>query len=162
MNEAYLLLGSNLGNRKYTIDSAVNKIKEQAGVIITTSSIYETEPWGTNASLSFYNQIIVIKTLLSAKRLLTVLLNIEKQLGRIRTEVKNDPRTIDIDILFFNDDIISQQDLEIPHPRIHLRRFVLEPLKEIAPLFIHPVLNKSINELLDECNDDSWVKKIEN
>lgn len=160
MNEAYLLLGSNLGNRKTNIDKAVEKIKEQAGVIITTSSIYETEPWGTDAPLSFYNQVIIIKTLLSAERLLDILLKIEKEIGRLRTEIKNEPRIIDLDILFYNKEIIKRQNLEIPHPRLHLRRFVLVPLYEIAPLFFHPLLAKSISELLNECGDDSWVKKL--
>jgi 2-amino-4-hydroxy-6-hydroxymethyldihydropteridine diphosphokinase len=162
MNEAYLLLGSNLGNRKKTIDSAIEKINEQAGKVTLASSVYETEPWGTNAPPPFYNQIVVIKTPLTAERLLPVLLGIENDLGRVRTEIKNSPRTIDIDILFFNNEIISEKDLEVPHPRLHLRRFVLVPLSEIVPAYCHPVKKKSLSQLLEECPDNRWVKKLEN
>lgn len=159
MNEVYLILGSNLGEKENIIEKAEDLITIRAGLVKATSSIYETEPWGTIEPLSYLNAVIRIETELDPFSLLEVLLQIEKELGRKRNGIKNQPRTIDIDILFFNEEIINHKDLVIPHERLQYRNFVLIPLAEIAPDFIHPVLKVSVMNLLESCNDNRWVRK---
>lgn len=159
MNRVYLALGSNLGDRKGNLEAAGWEIGRQAGPIITHSGIYETEPWGNKNQHPFYNQVLEINTDLTPTRLLNTLLLIEAKLGRTRIE-KWSPRTLDIDILFYGNEIICQNDLILPHPEIQNRRFVLEPLNEIAGNFIHPVIGCSITRLLAACTDDSAVRKI--
>lgn len=162
MSNAFILLGSNMGDKKNMLLNAVNDIKKTIGDIITKSSIYETEPWGVDGfQESYLNQVIQINTNLTAKNLLLELNKIEIKYGRHR-EIKNSSRTLDLDILFFENQIINSNDLTIPHPRLHLRNFTLIPLMEIAPYFIHPKLNKNIEELYDECKDPSEVILLEN
>ncbi len=161
MGEAFLLLGSNLGNRLATINQAVDKIQSTAGVVKCRSSVYETEPWGTDEPLPFLNLVIGIETTLNPIPLLESLMKIESELGRKRDGIKNQPRTIDIDILLFGDLIMKTEYLTIPHERMHLRKFVLVPMSEIAPDLKHPVMNKSMRQLMDECKDSSWVRKFE-
>lgn len=161
MNDAYLLLGSNIGSRKSYIEESKLMIVEKAGSIITASSLYETEPWGTDNPAPFLNQVIHIKTELLPEQLLICVLLIENELGRSRSEVKNEPRTIDIDILFYGDKVIRLRQLTIPHERLHFRRFALTPLAEIAPQLVHPVLNMTVSALLEQCEDPLWVKKLQ-
>lgn len=158
MNDVYLLTGGNMGNRFTNLQDAHEKIERQAGVTIKKSAIYETAAWGLTAQNPFLNQVLLISTALNAKELLSTLLNIEQQLGRKRME-KMGPRTIDIDILFYNHEIVSSPHLTIPHPQIANRRFVLIPLNEIAPDFVHPVLQKTLVELLHDCTDQLEVSK---
>jgi 2-amino-4-hydroxy-6-hydroxymethyldihydropteridine diphosphokinase len=134
-------------------------IEHICGQLLLVSSLYETAPWGKTDQPDFLNQVLLLETKFNPDTLLQVLLSIEEKDGRIRT-VKNAPRTIDIDILFFNNLVVEKPGLSIPHPRIADRRFVLEPLNEISPEFIHPVLKKSIHQLLQECKDELGVKKI--
>ncbi|HEV3223038.1 MAG TPA: 2-amino-4-hydroxy-6-hydroxymethyldihydropteridine diphosphokinase [Puia sp.] len=159
MNIAYLLTGGNEGDRFLHMQQARTNIELICGQLLQVSSLYETEPWGNTDQPDFLNQVILIDTKLSPEELLRAILSIEKKGGRKRT-VKNAPRTIDIDILFYNDLILEKPGLSIPHPRIADRRFVLEPLNEISPEFIHPVIGKTIHRLLLECKDELAVKKI--
>ena len=159
MNTAYLLLGSNMGNRKNFLSKALEQIEAAAGQVIARSSHYKTEPWGNTDQQDFLNQALCLQTELSAQELLQVILSIEKYLGRIRTR-KWEPRTIDIDILFYNSEVVTSLDLIIPHPSLHERRFVLEPLVEIAPDFIHPVTKKSVKKLLSDCAEKPLVTRI--
>lgn len=158
MNKAFLLTGGNQGNRMETLEKACSIISTTCGVILKKSAIYETAAWGKEDQPAFLNQCLQISTSLTAAELLEKLLSIEKQMGRERKE-KYGPRIIDIDILFFNKEIINSSQLIVPHPEIQNRRFALVPLQEIAPRFVHPVLNKTITKLLAECPDPLPVKK---
>ncbi|HTB53537.1 MAG TPA: 2-amino-4-hydroxy-6-hydroxymethyldihydropteridine diphosphokinase [Ferruginibacter sp.] len=159
MNKIYFLLGSNMGNSKQQLDLAVTNIENEAGKVAGRSSIYQTAAWGKTDQPDFLNQVIIVATPLTAEKTLATILAIEEKMGRVRTE-KNAPRIIDIDILFFNEERILQKDLIVPHPEIQNRRFVLIPLNEVSPDFIHPVFNKPIHELLEACTDELNVKKF--
>jgi 2-amino-4-hydroxy-6-hydroxymethyldihydropteridine diphosphokinase len=158
-NTAFLLIGGNLGDRLNYLNLACKAIEQRCGQIISGSSVYETEAWGLKEQNAFYNQALKIETKLNAKELLNCILKIEESLGRKRDK-KYGPRTIDIDILLFNDEIIEAKNLKVPHPELHNRRFALECLNEIASAEIHPVFNKTINQLLAECPDPLSVNKI--
>jgi 2-amino-4-hydroxy-6-hydroxymethyldihydropteridine diphosphokinase len=158
LNKVYLLLGSNLGDRMGTLDKAKKNLGE-LGQISGISSLYETEAWGNTEQPNFFNQIIVLETELSAEEMLKKNLEIEIKLGRVR-EQKWAERTIDIDILYFNDEIIVTKALKIPHPQIHNRKFTLAPLNEIAPELLHPVFNLTTRQMLERCADSLEVKKV--
>ena len=160
MNRVFIVSGGNLGDRMVNLSRAKNAIAEKIGNITSQSSIYETAAWGKEDQPAFLNQVLEISTKLSPQDLLTSLLSIEKEMGRIRTE-KLGPRTIDLDILFYNDTIIQEDNLVIPHPHISSRRFVLEPLSELAPNFVHPALQKTISELLASCPDMLPVSRFD-
>ena len=158
MNTAYLLTGGNLGERVHNLAMARELIAAQTGNIIAASSLYETAAWGNTDQPAFLNQAIMIETPLNARQLIRRILKIEKKMGRVREE-KYGPRLIDIDILLFNNEKHNYQFLKFPHPEMQNRRFALLPLAEIAPEIIHPVLKKTITELLQECKDELEVKK---
>ncbi|MDP4291155.1 MAG: 2-amino-4-hydroxy-6-hydroxymethyldihydropteridine diphosphokinase [Bacteroidota bacterium] len=155
METAFLLLGGNVGDREKCINDAITLINREAGTVTQASALYETEPWGMQKADKFLNIAIELSTKLSALELLDVLLNIEKQLGRERNPLikEYESRPIDIDILFYGTEIIQTPRLTIPHPQLQARKFVLVPLCDIAPEFIHPILQKSIMTLLNECQD---------
>ncbi len=159
-NAAYLLLGTNLGDRKANLTNALNKIKNGVGAITEISKIYETNAWGKTDQPDFFNQAILVQTELTPHDLLKVVLEIETEMGRIRHE-KWEARTIDIDILLYNNAIINSPDLIIPHPHLQERNFVLIPLMEIAGEVIHPVLNLAIEELYFDCTDTLDVFLLE-
>ena len=159
MNEAYLLTGGNIADRRVYLTKARGEIIKRCGRILDESSVYETAAWGKEDQDCFLNQVLRIETGLDADELLKTVLQIEEDLGRKR-ELKYGPRTIDIDILFFNDAIINHQGLKIPHPQMHNRRFVLTPLNEIAENKLHPVFKKKISRLLDICPDNLPVNKF--
>ena len=155
MSIAYLCLGSNSGNRLQFIEQAISLINLAENIkIIRSTALYETEPWGVKNQNWFLNIIVEIKTDLSPQDLLLKCMSIEKTLGRNRAkEQRWGERTIDIDIIFYNKDVVNTDMLTIPHPRMHQRAFVLVPLLELIPDFIHPVLNKTISDLYDELDN---------
>ena len=159
MNKVYLLLGSNIGDSKITLDKAINHIEKKIGVVIKKSSLYKTAAWGNTNQHDFINQVILVESNFDAEEIILAIFKIEKEMGRIRT-IKNAAREIDIDILFFNNEIINSQNLTIPHKEIQNRMFVLVPMMEIAPKFEHPSLKKDITTLFLNCTDELNVQKI--
>lgn len=159
MNSVYILLGGNLGNKEENMNVARSYIEKHVGKIIKASSIYETASWGIAGQPDFLNQVVLIKTKFSAEKVMETILLIENKMGRIRTE-KNASRIIDIDILFFNDEVINKQGLIVPHPEIQNRKFVLVPLNEIASDLMHPTFQLSIKELLSTSKDKLEVKGL--
>ncbi|UAY51443.1 2-amino-4-hydroxy-6-hydroxymethyldihydropteridine diphosphokinase [Ferruginibacter albus] len=159
MNRIYLLLGSNIGNSQQQLLKAIKLIEKNIGNVIRQSKLYQTAAWGNNDQPDFLNQVIIVATKQAPEKLIQTILAIEEKMGRVRT-IKNAPRIIDIDILFFDKDIIQQKDLIVPHPEIQNRRFVLTPLNELSPNFKHPVIKKNIHQLLSICKDKLDVKKF--
>jgi 2-amino-4-hydroxy-6-hydroxymethyldihydropteridine diphosphokinase len=159
MNKAYLLLGSNVGNTRQQLKDAIKNIRREIGKVARQSKLYVTAAWGNTNQPDFLNQVIVVETKLMAPETMTAMLAIEKKMGRVRT-VKNAPRIIDIDILFFNKEIIQQPNLTVPHPEIQNRRFVLVPLNELSPGLKHPVFKTTMHQLFLHCSDTLNVKKF--
>lgn len=159
MNAVYLLIGGNLGDRIENLAIARSFIDAELGKIIKSSSVYETAAWGQTEQPEFLNQVLLIKTKLTAAKLMQLILSIENKMGRIRSQ-KNASRIIDIDILFFNDEIINQANLTIPHTEIQDRKFALIPLSEIAADMVHPVFKQSIKNLLSTTKDKLEVKPL--
>ena len=158
-HSVFLLLGSNLGERLAILHAAAGLIEDRAGKIRSSSSVYETAPWGVPDQPVFLNQILEIHTERMPEEVLRIILEIEHDLGRIRYE-RWGARVIDIDILYFDDRVLDSARLTLPHPRLHERRFTLVPLNEIAPDLIHPLLLKTTRQLLDICSDPGAVVKI--
>lgn len=159
MLTAYLGLGSNKGERISFIEKALAEIKKIPGTkIVKTSDVYETEPWGVENQPDYLNSVAEIETELDAEALLKELKEIEKRIGRTQS-AKWSEREIDIDLLFHGDEIIVKDFMTIPHPQIEKRKFVLIPMNEIAPDFIHPVLKEKISALLKNTNDPLIVRK---
>ena len=158
MNTAYLLIGGNVGDRAANLQTALRRIAETCGTITSTSSLYETAAWGNTNQPSFYNQAVVVNSPLSPEALMDQLLDIELEMGRIRTQ-KYGPRTIDLDILMIGNLVLNTQKLTIPHPQMHNRRFALLPLAEVAPTLTHPLSDQSIEVLLQNCPDILDVQK---
>ena len=156
MEICYLLLGSNSGNRLSYLLQAAKAVDMFAGPVLRYSSVFETEPWGFDDTKAFLNQVLEIRTDLQAAELLEKILDAETRLGRLRiADAKGyESRTIDIDLLFYGQHIIDQPGLTIPHPRLHLRKFTLVPLAEIAPDLFHPVLKNTIIQLERICPDN--------
>ena len=152
-------MGSNMGNSQQQINTATQLIEKKIGKIIRQSALYKTAAWGNTSQPDFLNQVIIVETTFAAVETLGTILLIEKKMGRIRT-IKNAPRIIDIDILFFNKEIIHQKNLSVPHAEIANRRFVLVPLNELVPALLHPVFKKTMHQLLIDCTDTLDVKKF--
>jgi len=160
MSKVYFSIGSNKGNRSQLINEAIDKIDISIGRVELKSSIYETQSWGFKSN-NFYNVCLLIESSLSVESIFNKILKIEKDMGRLKSGNKYSDRCIDIDILFVEDIIVNSKNLIIPHPRLHLRKFVLTPMLDIAPDLIHPILNKSIKQLELECDDNDQPKKID-
>ncbi len=158
-NKVILGLGGNVGNVQFTLQNCIQLIELKVGKVDVKSSLYQTKAWGVENQPDFINQVVVINTPLSAHECLSNFQAIEMQLGRVRKE-KWHKRTIDIDILFYNNDVIEEENLKIPHPFIQDRNFVIYPLDEIVPNFIHPQLDKSILELKNSCKDNLKAIKL--
>ncbi len=158
MNEAFLGLGGNIGDRLENIRKTIAALEAGCGEIVSLSGIYETDAWGSDSQKKYLNMALGLNTHLAAETLLEKLLEIEAQLGRLRTGPQNSDRTVDIDILLFNEEILDSPNIQIPHPMLHLRKFVLIPLCDIAADRMHPVLKKSMKELLEICTDPLEVK----
>lgn len=157
---AYLLLGGNLGNREANLAQAIALLNAQVGEVISVSALYETAAWGKTDQPAFLNQAVVLQTNLTALEVLTQALAIEQELGRIRKD-KWGERLIDIDLILFGNEIIDIPDkLQVPHPHMQNRRFVMEPLAEIAPEVIHPVLGQSMLSISQNLNDPLPVKRL--
>jgi 2-amino-4-hydroxy-6-hydroxymethyldihydropteridine diphosphokinase len=159
MEEAYLLLGSNLGDSRKYISDAIESISNQVGEIIGISSLYQTASWGNTDQPDFLNQVVKLKTKLLPQQLLKNILVIEENFGRERIE-KWGSRTIDIDLLFYGNEIIRDENLVVPHPYLHLRRFTLMPLVELSPELYHPVLNQTVTQLFNQLDDQLSVVKL--
>lgn len=160
MATTHLLLGSNLGDRKAYLDEAKNRISQSIGTIKQHSAIYKTEPWQTSDQDSFYNQAVEVHTALDPNRLLKAIHAIEQDLARVRNQ-RWGPRTIDIDIMTYDDRVLVMEGLCVPHRLMHKRRFALEPMVDICKDYEHPVMRKSLSLLLDQCADKHMVVAID-
>ena len=160
MNRLTLGLGGNKGNVKQTLFQTEKLIAQEIGEIVKKSSNYKTSAWGNTNQPDFINNVLLVETNLTVVECLQKVLDIEKRLGRMRTDKKWEERIIDIDILFYNDSSIQLENLVVPHPYIQDRKFVLIPLVEIIPEYKHPLLNKSLNILLENCSDVLDVQKV--
>lgn len=159
----FVLLGSNLGDRQLLVNQACRMMEERCGKIVAKSRLYESEPWGFKSEHWFLNQVVEISTSLSPDELMDTLLLIEKELGRDRSTPHEGyvSRPMDLDILYWGDGLIADgQHIIVPHPRLHLRRFTLLPLCDVAPDYVHPILKKTNRQLLDECQDQGIVKML--
>ena len=159
MSKVYLSIGSNKGNRSVLINKAIDEIEKKIGKIISRTSIYQSKSWGFDSN-DFYNLNLLIDTDIEPKSLLINLKKIEKSMGREDIDGSYSDRFIDIDILFYDNIIIDSEDLKIPHPKIEIRKFVLVPMLEIADDYVHPILNKTIRQLDNECDDQGIPLKI--
>ena len=157
MHSVYLLTGSNQGNRKEQLERSITELELQAGAIVKASAMYETEAWGIEGLPAHLNQALLLQTTLSPAELLSIIQGIENKLGRIRQQ-KWGVRAIDIDIIYFDNLILNHPELVIPHPLMQQRNFVLAPLAEIAPDFIHPILLQTNKQLLEISEDKLAVK----
>ena len=152
MTPVYLALGTNLGNKSDNLLHAMDLIAGKIGFFSAVSSVYETEPWGFKSENNFLNMLVIVETSLTPLPVLQETQNIEKIIGRTQKTVHTyRDRLIDIDLIAYGDWIFKSEILEIPHPLFHQRRFVLEPFNEIAPDFVHPVLQKTVKELFEKC-----------
>jgi 2-amino-4-hydroxy-6-hydroxymethyldihydropteridine diphosphokinase len=153
-------MGSNLGDREAALRKGVRELQARGVRVERISSLYETEPVGFRDQGSFLNVALEVSWEGTLEELCRCGLSVETMLDR-RRMVKDGPRTLDVDLLLAKDAIVRSENLKVPHPRMHLRRFVLVPLEEIAPLAVHPVFRKTVRELLDQCPDFSWVRRVD-
>lgn len=160
LKNIFILTGSNIEPRLSFLEKAEIDIGKKVGVIVKKSEVYESEPWGFEDDVPFLNQVLQVNSEFAVGKVLSIILEIEKEMGRVRKESSYTSRNIDIDILYFGDKIIEKELLQVPHPRMHLRRFTLVPLVEIAPKFLHPTFGLSNQVLLEKCEDHSLVHKF--
>ena len=158
--KVYLLLGGNIGDTKSLFAQTIKLIQTEVGDVVQKSSLYESEPWGFEHEQNFLNQVVIVETMLEPINLLDTTQQIEKEMGRVRKKSQYSERTIDVDILFYDNLVMESERLTIPHLMLHQRRFTLEPLVELSPIFIHPKKQKTLVELLHECSDKLFVKRL--
>lgn len=157
-----LLLGGNIGDRFYFLECARAMIKQQVGEILEYSFVYETAAWGNEAQAAYLNQALLVKTVYEPRVLLLIIQKIEKELGRVRNEsVRWGARTIDIDILMYSDCVLSEPDLQIPHSMLGARRFMLVPMCDILGNWLHPIKKKYLFQMLEDCEDNLLVKRVD-
>ena len=161
MHQVFLGIGGNIGNKHDNFDKVYTFIKNELGAVTKSSSVYETPPWGFQSEDIFWNQVLMIETEFSADELLGKINKIENQFGRKRDSGQYKSREMDIDILYFDELVLETATLTIPHPQIPQRLFVLVPLAEIAPAFVHPQLGFTSLKLLENCHDNPVIKKVE-
>ena len=161
MHQVFLGIGGNIGNKQLNFEKIHILAGKELGRIVGMSSIYESPPWGFLAEEDFWNQVLHIETQLEPAELIEKINELEQLFGRKRDAEFYTSREMDIDVLYFDDLVVITEKLVIPHPRIAQRMFVLVPLAEIAPSFVHPVLNLTNRQLLEQCSDDSSIKRIE-
>jgi len=161
MVTTYLGIGTNKGDRRKNLTDALSLLEEKAGLITRSSSVYETEPWGFESEQFFLNMVVQVETELSPPELLDAVHGIEAELGRKRGKTRFVSRVMDIDILFYGDEVISTEVLVVPHPLISERKFVLVPLAETDPSLLHPIIKKTVSEILTSCRDKSKVIRVE-
>lgn len=161
MHRVFLGIGGNIGNKQQNFKKVLILVEKELGKILQASSIYETPPWGFHSDDVFWNQVLVIETILEAEELLWRINKIEEEFERKRGAERYSSRQMDVDILYFDDKFIETKNLIIPHPRIYERKFVLVPLCEIAPNFKHPLRRLTSIEMLENSRDDSIIKKIQ-
>lgn len=161
MHKITLLFGSNLGNSKKYIQDAIAEFSLYTKPDISKSSLYMSDSWGFKSKNKFINQVVIMETEYGPFEILHIIQTIELKLGRMRNAKSYTDRTIDIDILFYDNDIIETKELIVPHPRMACRKFALVPLAELIPEYVHPVFKKNIRELLLECPDDSEILKLQ-
>lgn len=159
MKEVYLLIGGNIGDRFFFLGEAQRLISQQCGQVTSSSAVYETAAWGKEDQPAFLNQVLVIQTALGPVELMAAILVIEQQMGRLRRE-RNGERNIDIDILYYENEVLELPELTIPHPRIYMRKFALIPLLELNPTKVDPLHNKTIQALLEACPDSLEVRQF--
>jgi 2-amino-4-hydroxy-6-hydroxymethyldihydropteridine diphosphokinase len=159
MHRVYLIIGGNLGERELNLTQTISQVESKVGKIVQKSDIYESEPWGFEHQTPFLNQVLEVETSLSALCLLDACQQIEKDLGRNRFSEGYEARTVDIDVLFFDDRIYTLPPIIIPHKLLHERMFVLQPLSQIAPDLTHPLIGLTITELKSKCADKSRVQR---
>lgn len=162
MHQVFLGIGGNLGNKQANFHKVYTHIQNELGNIVLKSSVYETPPWGFASDVPFWNQVLCVETDFNPFEILKRIENIDAAFGRERSGNGYSSREMDIDILYFDDNIINTENLTIPHPLLHNRLFVLVPLAEIAPDFVHPVLKLSSLKMLNNCEDKSEIKKVNN
>ncbi len=163
MHKVFLGIGGNIGDKTANFIRAHKLIGQKLGTIRQVSSVYETPPWGFHAENNFWNQVVVIETVLEAEELLWRIKEIEEMFGRhdqTPTDERYESREMDIDILYFDDAFFETKTLIVPHPRLHERKFAIVPLAEIAPNFVHPLLRMDHLTLLENCRDHSIIKKV--
>ncbi len=161
MHKVYLGIGGNIGNKQNNFEEVYKKIEIELGKIEKASSIYETPPWGFQSNDTFWNQVIQVCTELTPEEVLSAIQNMEHNFGRKRSKEGYSSREMDIDILYFDDLFMETDKLIIPHLRIHQRKFVLIPLNEIAPELKHPLLRLTSIQMLENCMDESIIKKVQ-
>lgn len=155
MAKAYFGLGTNIGNKRRNLITAAALLAERAGDVLSISSFYETEPWGFESDNTFLNAALLLETELEPLQLLSLTQEIEKEMGRTqKSDGAYHDRIIDLDILLYDLCVINDAALVVPHPLMHKRQFVMEPLAEIAPMLVHPVLNKTMLELAEEIDTE--------